>query len=62
MTAGVRKRTAEHKQPSFFCSSLPLALHFKTFVKHIIRDDNNAEWNGIGKRCAVNRDFDFNAL
>jgi len=30
--AGVSERTAEHNQPLFFCSSLPLTPHFKTFV------------------------------
>jgi len=44
--AGVSKRTAEHNQPFFFCSSLPLTPHFKTFVKHIIRDDDKAVWMG----------------
>ena len=42
--AGVGKRTAERNQPFFFfCSSLPLTPHFKTFVKHIIRDDNKSK-------------------
>ena len=59
--AGVSERTAEHNQPFFFCSSLPLTPPFKTFVKHTIRDDNKTVWMGSVNTAPFREDLALTA-